>query len=184
MFRRILITLAILPLSGCATSQITAAARPADIQTTPVQANQPLRELQEKLVGDWVLTGEIAGQPAVHDVQAAWTLQGNYVRLQEISREKSANGEPAYEATVYIGARKDHYVCIWLDITEVASGDVTCRAPQASNTMRFEFRDAQDALILTNTFTYRPADDSWSWRIENVSAGQTQLFGLVTLRRQ
>jgi hypothetical protein len=139
-----------------------------------------------RLVGRWVLTGTIAGQSAVHDVEADWVLQGNYVRLSEISRERGENGQPAYEATVFIGWAEgaNHYVCIWLDNTEVATGGVICSAADTQDSIPLEFRDAQGALILTNTFFYHADSDTWEWRIDNVRGDSVRPFARVSLQRR
>lgn len=78
--------------------------------------------LLNHLTGVWSLRGTIAGKPTIHDVQAGWVLNHEYVQLQEISRETNASGNPAYEAIVYIGwdAKAEQFVCLWLDST---SGD-------------------------------------------------------------
>jgi hypothetical protein len=139
----------------------------------------------ERMIGRWVLTGEIAGAATVHDVEATWALQSNYVRITEVSRERGENGLPAYEATIFVGwlASADRYVCVWLDNTEVASGEVTCLAPQAADAIPFEFRDRQGDLIFTNTFSYDRTDDSWQWRMVNTTEGREDVFGVVTLHR-
>jgi hypothetical protein len=155
----------------------------ADVKTEAAAGARP-KDMLSKLVGRWVLTGVIAGERTVHDVEATWALQQTYVRLEEVSREKGANGAPAYEATIFIGWAKDHYFCIWLDNTEVASGDVTCSAADTPDAIPLEFRDGKGALIFDNTFTYRSADDSWEWRMVNVRDGAKETFGIVTLRRR
>ncbi|MBS0384132.1 MAG: hypothetical protein JSS00_02135 [Proteobacteria bacterium] len=139
-----------------------------------------------KLVGHWVLSGTIAHQSVVHDVDAQWVLQGNYVRLDEISREASANGRRQYEATIYIGWLESghHYVCLWLDNTEVASGEVTCVAASAQDAMAFEFRDAHGVLQIATTLTYRRANDTWEWRIDNVSDGRATPFAALSMHRR
>jgi hypothetical protein len=119
----------------------------------------------------------------VHDVEAAWVLQGNYVRITEVSRERDDNGRPAYEAIVFVGWLDDHYVCTWLDNTEVASGEVACAAAPTADAIPFEFRDAQGALIFTNTFAYNRAEDTWEWRLDNIRDGAADPFARVTLRR-
>jgi hypothetical protein len=139
-----------------------------------------------RLVGRWVLTGTIAGRSTVHDVEADWVLQRNYVRLSEISRERRDNGQPIYEATIFVGWAEGprHYVCFWLDNTEVASGDVTCSAANAQDAIALEFRDAQGALIFTNTFLYHPDGDTWEWRMDNIRENVAAPFGRVSLRRR
>jgi hypothetical protein len=147
------------------------------------RGNTAASDLLDRLVGHWVLTGTIAGQNIVHDVEASRVLQGNYVRISETSRERNGNGQPQYEATIYIGWLRDHYVCLWLDNTEVASGEITCAATAAPDAIPFEFRDRQGALSFVNRFVYHRADDSWEWRMDNIRDGQPVPFARVRLRR-
>jgi hypothetical protein len=44
--------------------------------------------LLDHLAGSWVLQGTIAGRPTTHDITAEWVLAHQYLRLQEVSREK------------------------------------------------------------------------------------------------
>src|SRR5438105_11336806 len=60
----------------------------------------PPDSLFDRLVGRWVLHGTIARQQTTHDVTFAWMLGREYVRMHEVSRERAANGSPAYEAIV------------------------------------------------------------------------------------
>jgi hypothetical protein len=180
MFRRFLIAMGTMLLIGCAQTQTLRTSPPDEPAASASRSDAMLN----KLVGSWQLTGTIAGQGAVHDVDAEWTLQRNYVRINEVSREKGDNGLPAYQATILIGWLDDHYVCFWFDNTEVASGDVTCRAAETSDSLPFEFRDAEGDLIFTNTFTYDGANDTWRWRLDNIQDGASEMFGDVTLRRE
>ena len=158
-------------------------ARAAPQANAPV-AEQPSQELLGRLVGHWVLTGTIAGQSVTHEVDAGWTLQRHYLRLDEVSRERDAHGLAQYEATIFIGWLDDHYVCLWLDNTGVASGDITCRAMAAPDALPFEFRDAHGALQIATTFRYNRADDTWTWRIDNIQDGRTERFADLTMRRR
>src|ERR1041385_1508283 len=56
----------------------------------------------DRLTGQWVLTGKIAGRQTTHDISAEWTLNHGYLRIHEVSREKKTTGEAAYEAIVFI----------------------------------------------------------------------------------
>lgn len=185
MLRRPLMGLGALLLTACAQTHAKDSPPSLDSATNvPNQGSSLSQEMLSRLVGRWVLTGVIAGQSTVHDVQAAWVLQRNYVRISEISREKSDNGQPVYEAEVFVGWLKDHYVCIWLDNTEVASGEVTCSAANVPDSIPLEFRDAKGALVFTNTFVYNRAHDTWEWRMANIRDGDAHPFGAVTLSRR
>ncbi|WP_395646695.1 hypothetical protein [Terricaulis sp.] len=178
MVRNLCLTIAALALAGCAQ---TVATRPPSEVTASVH-----EDLLGRIVGSWVLTGVIAGRQTTHDVEAIRVLGRNYVRLDEVSRELGEDGRPAYEATIYVGwlESRNQYVCIWLDNTEVATGDVTCVAGEAVDAIPFEFRDRDGALLFTNTFTFNRGDDSWEWRMVNVRGDQRDTFGVVTLRRR
>jgi hypothetical protein len=127
-FRQILATVAVLGLTACGHGLATAARRAPEAETSTGRAGRSQTpELLDKLVGPWVLTGNIAGKSVVHDVEADWVLQHKYVRISEISRERGDDGQPQYEATIFVGwlESTQHFACLWLDNTEVASGDVT-----------------------------------------------------------
>jgi hypothetical protein len=173
-----LIALGLVVLAACAH---TTGSAPQTASTVSAPSSRP-HALLDRLVGRWVLTGTIAGQSTTHDVEASWVLQGNYVRL----RETGDNGLPLYEATVFIGwlESANHYVCFWFDNTGVASGDVTCSAPDAQDVIAFEFRDAQGALTFTNTFLYHPDSDTWEWRLDNIRDNSAAPFARVSLRKQ
>jgi hypothetical protein len=47
-----------------------------------------------------------------------------------------------------------------------------------------EFRDAQGALIFTNTFLYHPASDTSEWRMDSIRGNVATPFGRVSLRRR
>jgi len=160
-----------------------AAAPGADVAAVSRPQNPAL---MERLVGDWVLTGTIGGENVVHDVDARWVLQGNYVRLNEVSRERDQSGKAAYEAIIYVGwlDSAQHFVCIWLDNTAVAAPGVTCVAAASQDALEFEFRDAQGSLMIATTFAYHPQSDSWDWRIDNIENGRASRFADLTLRRR
>jgi hypothetical protein len=70
--------------------------------------------LLDRLAGQWVLQGTIAGKQTTHDVQVGWVLKREYLRLHEISREKDAKGDPAYEAIVFVSwdPKTQEYICL------------------------------------------------------------------------
>jgi len=137
--------------------------------------------------GDWVLRGKLAGRETVHDISAEWALHRGYLRLHEISREKTPSGAAAYEAIIFISyrAKTDDYTCLWLDSTSneglVAEG--FGHAKRSGNSLPFVFRDATGQLSFENTFVYDPAADSWQWILDNVAAEKRKPFGRVTLVR-
>jgi hypothetical protein len=52
--------------------------------------------LLDHMVGKWVLQGVIAGRDTTHDIVSEWVLGHQYMRIQEVSREKDASNQPVY----------------------------------------------------------------------------------------
>ena len=96
-----------------------------------------------KLIGKWVLRGTIAGKETIHDINAERVLNGQYVQLKEVSREKDKTGNPLYEAEVYLCLQqaKQQYFCLLLDNTsnEGISNKVIGRAKQNGDKIEMIF---------------------------------------------
>jgi hypothetical protein len=147
--------------------------------------NQPT-DLLDHLAGNWVLKGTIGGKQTTHDVQARWVLRREYLQMHEVSREKEADGEPAYEAIVLISwdPKTNQYACLWMDSTAggALTSPTTCRAIPAGGSIPFIFTISPSESIHT-TFTYSKAADTWHWVIEDQSKGKTDRFADVTLSK-
>jgi ketosteroid isomerase-like protein len=142
--------------------------------------------LLDHLAGDWVMTGTIAGNDVVHDIDADWVLAGHYLRFHDLSRERQENGARAYEATVYIGwdAETGQFACLWLDVTGgegLASGVLGYAAP-AGDTIPFVFGTGESRIH--NTFVYHREQDRWEWTIVNVRGEERREFAQVMLQRR
>jgi len=141
-----------------------------------------------RLVGHWVLEGRITGKDTTHDVDAEWVLNHLYVRLHEVSREKDARGQAAYEAIVYVtrDAAPGEYAVLWLDNT--ASGAFSAEgighAKPEGESLPFVFKDARGDVSFKNTFAYDPASRTWAWVMDNVDKGVPKPFGRVKLSRR
>lgn len=152
----------------------------------PAQA-LPADSLFDRLIGHWTLRGTIARQSTVHDVTFDWILGREYVQMHEVSRERGANGRPAYEAVVLFGRdpRSGEYACLWLDNTGTSAFDPqgTGRGSVVGDSIPFVFHYTQTTGFHT-TFVYDGATDSWQWHMDNDSAGIRRPFARVTLTRQ
>lgn len=139
--------------------------------------------LLDRMAGDWILTGTIAGQQTTHDIDAEWILQNTYVRLHEVSREKDAAGKPQYEAEVLIGydAAKSRYVCFWYDITGVASPGSGGIALRQGDSLRFVFKSEQGDFH--TTFSYQANAGIWNWTMDMEQGGKLTPFARVSLTR-
>ncbi|HEU4994374.1 MAG TPA: hypothetical protein VFT29_06120 [Gemmatimonadaceae bacterium] len=149
--------------------------------------NLPADSLFDRLVGRWVLRGTIARQQTTHDVTFDWMLGREYVQMHEVSRERGADGKPAYEAVVLFGRDpgSGEYACLWMDNTAASAFDPrgTGRGFVAGDSIPFLFRYSDTDWFHT-TFVYNRAADSWQWHMDNDSAGVRRPFARVTLTRR
>jgi hypothetical protein len=140
-----------------------------------------------RLVGRWVLRGTIARQQTVHDVTFEWLLGSEYVQMHEVSRERSPNGAPVYEAVVLFGRdpKTGAYACVWMDNTAAAAFPPagTGRGSVAGDSISFLFQYTTNTRFHT-TFIYDRARDAWQWHMDNDSAGTRKPFARVTLTRR
>ena len=141
----------------------------------------------DKLEGEWVMTGTVASEEVTHDVYVDRILKRQYVRIHELSREKDADGEPAYEAWIHIAwdKEKDEYVVMWLDntaATNFAPEGVGHGKPDGDR-IPFIWKSA-DGSGIHNTFKYDHASETWTWEIDNVDASKkASPFARLTLKR-
>lgn len=149
------------------------------------QQPAPPDPLLDHLTGNWVLHGTIAGRETTHDIEAEWVLGHEYVRMHEVSREKTVQGQPAYEAIIFIewDASSSEYRCLWLDST----GGGGLSAPiahgrRSDDGITFLFKD-KDSSIHT-TFAYSKTTDTWQWLIDNEAGGKLSEFARVKLTRK
>jgi len=123
-------------------------------------------------------------------------LNHEYLRFHETSREKNAQGQPAYEAIVFIewDESSNQYSCLWLDST--TGGGLSAPIAQGkrgNDEITFLFRDKdkddkdkdkdKDSGVHT-TFAYNKGADTWNWLIDNESAGKRTSFARVKLTRK
>ncbi len=126
----------------------------------PVTAQEPgfQDDLLDRLAGNWLMQGTIAGDEVNHDVVAEWVLDHNYLRLREVAREQDERGKPAYEAIIFIGwdEPSSRYVCLWLDSTGGSglTGEGLGYAEPDGDELAWVF-DTPTTLI-HNTFSVRP----------------------------
>lgn len=142
--------------------------------------------LLDKLTGKWICKGTIGGQETIHDINAKRVLNGQYVQLSEVSRDKDKNGNPAYEAIVYFcwQESKKQYFCLWLDNTsnEGISNKVVGEAKLNGTKIEFVFTYS-DGNKFYNSFLYDPNTDSWQWNLDNDEKGKLKPFARVKLTR-
>jgi hypothetical protein len=144
--------------------------------------------LLDHLAGSWILQGTIAGRETTHDIESEWVLGHEYLRLHETSREKNAQGQPAYEAIVFIewDESSSEYKCLWLDST--GGGGLStpiAHGKRGNDEIAFFFSDKDDKNSgVRTTFAYSKGADSWNWLIDNETGGKRTSFARVKLTRK
>lgn len=158
---------------------------PLSIPSAAQETTQDPTALLDHLAGDWVLAGTLGGKESTHDIQADWVLNREYLRLHEVSREKKANGDLAYEAIVFISweAKAQQYTCLWLDNTTGGGLSVpVARAKRDKYSLPFVWV-LSPADSLHTTFTYDKGSDTWKLTIDDVKNGKADRFADVTFTR-
>jgi hypothetical protein len=140
--------------------------------------------LLDHLVGSWVLQGTIAGKQTTHDVTAEWVLAHQYLRVHDVSREKKDNGEPAYQAMVFVGWDNalSQYACFWLDDYGAAFDSTIGHAKRGGDEIAFLFNYPEGPFH--TTFAYEPKTDTWQWRMDSEDKGSLKPFARVKLTRK
>jgi hypothetical protein len=141
-------------------------------------------ELLDHFQGPWVLQGTIAGKETTHDLTNDWVLNHQYLRIHEVSREKNAQGDPAYEAMVFIGWDQptSRYFAIWLDIWGGFGKATVGYAPRSGDEIRFLFNDGKSDFH--TTFLYDRKADRWEWRMDNEENGKLKPYARVKLTKR
>ena len=156
-------------------------------QSQDTVASSP-ESLLDKMTGKWVMTGTIDKEQVTHDVDVDWILNRRYLRIHEVSREKNADGELAYEAWIHIAwdPKNGEYVVMWLDntgTTNFAAEGVGHGKPNGDR-IPFVWKSAEGGGI-HNTFAYDRDKDKWSWAIDNIDeTDKPSTFARVTLVRK
>ena len=168
---------------------IALAATIALVAQSRVAASSALSDpLLDRLIGTWVLRGDIAGKQVTHAVKVQWVLAHEYIQIRETSRSRTADGAPEYDAIVYIGWDPDlkQYACLWLDSTggNGLVGWALGHAEADAAKLAFLFSDKNGDPSVHNTFTYDRITNTWRWKIDNVDKGRLRSFANVKLTRQ
>jgi hypothetical protein len=142
--------------------------------------------LLNRLTGKWILNGTIDGQKTIHDIDVQRVLNGGYIQLKEVSRERDQLGNPLYEAIVYIcwEAPKRQYSCLWLDNTSNGgiSNGIIGWAKQERDKIELIFKYSNMVQFHT-TFLYDKGADTWQWLMDGEENGKFQPFARVILTK-
>ena len=141
-------------------------------------------ELLDKMVGKWKLTGKIMGRTAYHTVEAAWVLNHQFLKIEEIDLADHPAGEVPYHAMVLVGYdnTSERYVAHWLDVFGGRFSETLGYGVRAGSEIKFVF-EYPDGPFHT-TFRWVSNEDSWQWLMETKDKhGKWAEFGTMSLTR-
>jgi hypothetical protein len=153
---------------------------------TIVRSQQTAQQdsLLDKMTGRWILTGIIDGKEIIHDIDAKRVLNGQYIQIEEVSREKDEKGNLDYNAFIYMcwQEAKKEYQCLWLDNTsnEGTSNGILGRAKQNGDKIELLFKFSKTVLFHT-TFFYDKTADTWQWTMDSEENGKLEPFARVKM---
>jgi hypothetical protein len=155
-------------------------ALPASAQGKPEPLDGPNRpfhdELLDNLQGQWSLKGTIVGHPGDANLDAAWTLNHQFLKIHE-KATAVIPGRAAYEAEVYIGYdnASERYVAHWIDIYGGRFSETLGYGTRSGNSIKFVFEYPDGPFH--NTFTWNPESKSWRFLLEQKdNAGKWSVF--------
>lgn len=153
---------------------------PSAATSQEVRLNDPLLDA---LTGQWVLRGEIRGAPTTHDVDVSWVLNHRFLRLHERSRETTMEGEPQYEADVYIGwdSAGNRYIVRWMDVFG-GGFSLTGYAPRSGPAIPIAFASGDDRFH--TTFAFDSGAGMWRWTMDQEHGGELRPFARLLMTRR
>jgi hypothetical protein len=149
-------------------------------QTKPEPQDGPNRpfhdDLLDNLQGQWTLKGMIVGHPGDAELDAAWVLNHQFLKVHE-KGAAVIPGRPLYEADVYIGYdnASERYVAHWIDIYGGRFSETLGYGARSGNSIKFVFEYPDGPFH--NTFTWNPDSKSWRFLLEQKNAeGKWSVF--------
>ncbi|HXR98337.1 MAG TPA: hypothetical protein VN709_10900 [Terriglobales bacterium] len=160
---------------------------PLQVRASATDANaNAAATLMNHLAGHWTMSGTLGGKKTIHDVVATWVLKHEYLQIHEVSRERGADGGPAYEANITLSwhASSGEFMCLWLDNTAGGglSPDGIARGRLSGASIPLVFTLSPHESLHT-TFAYTASTDSWRLTIDDVTGNKSERFGDVLLTR-
>ena len=141
---------------------LIAALRPALAQAPPEWKD----DLADRMAGTWILTGQVMGREAHHEVEAEWVLNHQFVRIHEKTAASAPASERRYEAIWFLGydAVSERYVLHLMDVFGTRYSETLGYGTRNGNAIRFVF-EYPDGPFHT-TCRWSPETGAWQWLLE------------------
>ena len=141
-------------------------------------------DLIDRLAGTWVMSGNVMGKDAHHEVQADWILKHQFLRIHEKTSASAPNGERAYEAFWFLGYDPDkkQYVMHLIDVYGGTYSETLGYGSRDGDQIRFLF-DYPDGPFRT-VYRWIPGAGTWEWVMDQKGkAGKWTAFADLKLTR-
>jgi hypothetical protein len=141
-------------------------------------------DLIDRLAGTWVMSGNVMGKDAHHEVQADWILKHQFLRIHEKTSASAPNGERAYEAFWFLGYDPDkkQYVMHLMDVYGGTYSETLGYGTRDGDQIRFLF-DYPDGPFRT-VYRWIPGAGTWEWVMDQKGkAGKWTAFADLKLTR-
>jgi hypothetical protein len=141
-------------------------------------------DLIDRLAGTWVMSGNVMGKDAHHEVQADWILKHQFLRIHEKTSASAPNGERAYEAFWFPGYDPDkkQYVMHLIDVYGGTYSETLGYGTRDGDQIRFLF-DYPDGPFRT-VYRWIPGAGTWEWVMDQKGkAGKWTAFADLKLTR-
>jgi hypothetical protein len=132
------------------------------------------------LDGEWIMTGDVMGEPVTYRMAAGPTLQGAFTEIHMNDVQVPSQ----YEARVLVGHDVDgrSVIAHWMDSFGAKYSVPHGTGTASENTIQFIIPYEEGAF--RDTFTYSPETDTWVFVLEAAQPdGKWKHFARYTARR-
>lgn len=141
------------------------------------------RNLLDRLVGRWRLTGHMGNVALSQNVTADWMLGGTFVVMYCRSTAPEDNPTAGYEAVYHLGFNREthQFVMHLLDTTEVPTACVVGLGRRDGHRIPFLFQYGDTPF--TNTFSWDAEQDRWTFLQTYEEDGEAKVFATKEMVR-
>lgn len=118
-------------------------------------------DLVDHLVGTWKMEGQIMGRDSHHEVEAAWMLNHQFLRIQEKTGPDAPDSEKWYEAIWFLGYDpvSERYLLHLLDVFGGRFSETLGYGTRDGNAIRFVFEYPDGPFRSSDQWS--PEKDTW-----------------------
>jgi len=141
-------------------------------------------DLLDGMVGKWTTHGTVMGEPIQHKASVEWVLNHQFLRIHETSEAPMDEGEPPYEAMIFVGYdhMSERYVAHWIDVFGGRASETLGFGKRDGDSIRFVFEYPSGPFH--TTFTWDPSSETWTWDMRTkTGAGEWVEFGRQILEK-